>query len=124
MGEPHVGGVREAHAEYGAAVDGKIEAWNRTLTALKDAYFKLTNAERLVLLYRESLVPQAEQVMLSTEEKAREDRMRLGDYLEVQTVWLNFTLARERALTDYNQALARLERLTGASLAPVAGAGK
>ena len=117
-------GVREARAEYGAALDGKVLAWNQTLSALKDAYFKLTNADRLVLLYRDSLVPQAEQVMLSTEERARENRMRLGDYLEAQTVWLNFTLAKERARTDYNQALARLERLTGASLAPAAGEGK
>lgn len=114
-------GVREARAEYEAALDGKVEAWNRTIAAVKDAYFKLTNAERLVLLYTDSLVPQAEQVMLSTEERAREDRMRLGDYLEAQTVWLNFTLAKERALTDYNQSLARLERLTGASLAPATG---
>ena len=114
-------GVREARALQSAAIQNKIQAWNMTFTALKDAYFRLTNAERLVLLYRDNLIPQAEQVMLSTEERAREDRMRLGDYLEAQTVWLNFTLAQERARVDYNQALARLERLTGASLAPKAG---
>lgn len=117
-------GLREARAGYEAALDDKVATWNSTLAALKDTYFTLTNADRLVELYRRSLIPQAEQVMLSTEERARENRMRLGDYLEAQTVWLNFTLAKERALTDYDQALARLERLTGASLAPAAGEGK
>jgi hypothetical protein len=60
--------------------------------------------------------------MLSTEEMARENRMRLGDYLEAQTVWLNFTLAKERALADYQQTIARLERITGANLAPAPSA--
>ncbi|MHC4859984.1 MAG: TolC family protein, partial [Planctomycetota bacterium] len=112
-------GVREARAAREAAVRGKAETWNQTFTAVKDAFFKLTNAERLVLLYRDSLIPQAKQVMLSTEELAREDRLRLGDYLEAQTVWLNFTLAMERALADYNQSIARLERLTGTTVVPV-----
>jgi outer membrane protein TolC len=110
--------IRQADAERDAAVAGRASVVVETKTMIQDAYTKLSNAERLVLLYRDSLVPQAEQVMLSTEELAREDRMRLGDYLEAQTVWLNFTLAKERALADYQQAIARLERLTGANLAP------
>lgn len=111
-------GVRAARAERRSAVRAKADEWARTLTAIKDAYVRLTNAERLVLLYRDSLVPQAEQVMHSVEELSREDRMRLGDYLEAQTVWLNFTLAQVRALADYDQTLARIERLTGTNLAP------
>jgi cobalt-zinc-cadmium efflux system outer membrane protein len=114
----HTAEVREARADRDAAILAKAQAWDETFSALKDAYFKLTNAERLVLLYRDSLVPQAEQVLLSAEERAREDRMRLGDYLEAQTVWLNFTLARERALVDHDQAIARIERLTGTVLTP------
>lgn len=116
-------GVREARARREAAVAGKVDAWNRTFAGIKDAYFRLTNAERLVLLYRDNLIPQAEQAMLSTEERAREDRKRLGDYLEAQIVWLNFTLARERALADLNQAVARIERLTGAALVPAKAGG-
>ena len=111
-------GVREARAARVAAERGKTAVWNQTFTSLKDAYFRLTNAERLVLLYRDSLIPQAKQVMLSMEEASRENRQRLGDYLEAQSVWLNFTLAQERALVDYNQAIARIERLTGAGLMP------
>jgi len=108
--------ARQARAERSAAVSGKAEEWQRTLTAIQDSYVRLTNAERLVLLYRDSLVPQAEQVMHSVEELSREDRARLGDYLEAQTAWLNFTLAQTRAVADYDQAIARLERLTGTSL--------
>ncbi len=110
--------TRQAEAERDAAVAGRTEVVAETYTGIKDGYVRLANAERLVLLYRDSLIPQAEKVMSSAEDLARDDRMRLGDYLEAQTVWLNFTLARERALADYQQSIARLERWTGSNLAP------
>ena len=43
--------------------------------------------------------------------------------LETQGVWLNFNLARLRAVTDYQQYLAKLERVVGGPL-PEAQAAK
>jgi len=37
-------------------------------------------------------------------------------FLETQSVWLNFNLARLRALADHRQNVARLERIAGVSL--------
>jgi hypothetical protein len=39
--------------------------------------------------------------------------------LETQSVWLNFNLARLRALVDHQQYVARLERLVGGKLPEV-----
>ena len=36
--------------------------------------------------------------------------------LETQAVWLNFNLAYQRALSDYYQRIAQLEKLVGTSL--------
>ena len=38
--------------------------------------------------------------------------------LETQAVWLNFNLALQRALADYHQRLALLERVVGTALPP------
>ena len=40
----------------------------------------------------------------------------IAGLLETQSVWLNFNLARVRAIADYQQYLARLEQLVGGTL--------
>jgi hypothetical protein len=40
----------------------------------------------------------------------------LPGLLETLSTWLNFNLARLRAMADYEQSLARLERLAGGLL--------
>ena len=40
----------------------------------------------------------------------------LQEFLETQSVWLNFNLARLRAIADYQQNVARLEKLVGGKI--------
>lgn len=86
------------------------------MARITKVFFRLRNAERLVRLYKESLIPQAEEAMEIAEQWRDVGRDTIGRYLEAQSVWLNFQLAYHRALADHEQAIARLEQLAGASL--------
>jgi outer membrane protein TolC len=108
--------VAEARREYEAAVYRKEDRENETFSAIKTLYFKLQNSARLIRLYQDSLIPQAEQSMETAETWYKEKRGSFSGLLETQSVWLNFNLARRRALSDYYQRIAQLERLVGVSL--------
>ncbi len=108
--------VAEAKLKHEAAVYNKKDRENKTFSDIKTLYFKLQNSERLIRLYQDSLIPQAEQSMETAETWYKEKKGSFSGLLETQSVWLNFNLARARALTDYYQRIALLERLVGASL--------
>jgi outer membrane protein TolC len=91
------------------------------MARITKVFFRLQNAERLVRLYKESLIPQAEEAMEIAEQWRDVGRDTIGRYLEAQSVWLNFQLAYHRALADHEQAIARLEQLVGTSLGHLRG---
>jgi outer membrane protein TolC len=72
---------------------------------------------RLIELYEKTLIPQAKQAMQVAEAWNVDKDGNLAGLLETQSTWLNFNLARLRARADYQQSLARLERLAGGRLA-------
>jgi outer membrane protein TolC len=115
--------VRQAELMETAAAARERALENDTRAELKSVYFRLENARRLVELYEKSLIPQAEQAMEVAEQWHDGAVQDVSGFLETQSVWLNFNLARLRAATDYQQYLARLERLVGGSL-PRAQTGK
>ena len=108
--------IKEAELKYDAAVANKRWMENQTSANLRKIYFRLENSRRLVDLYQDSLIPQAEQAMEVAETWHQEGTKSIAGFLETQSVWLNFNLARLRAMTDYQQHLARLERLVGGSI--------
>ena len=105
--------IQESELKRLAAVENKRLIEDLTAANLKRVYFRLENARRLVDLYEKSLIPQAEQAMEVAETWHQESTKSITEFLETQSVWLNFNLARLRAITDYRQNLARLERLIG-----------
>ena len=112
------GQIQESELKRLAAVENKRLIEDLTSATLKRIYFRLENARRLVDLYENSLIPQAEQAMEVAETWHQESTKSITEFLETQSVWLNFNLARLRAITDYQQNLARLERLIGGSVSP------
>jgi len=96
-------------AMYGAKV-------NDTRTAVRDAAFRLKNAERLATLYRDDLVPQAERAVETAQTRLSQGLGGLGDAAEAQGAWYTFRLALARAEADRTVLLARLEALAGRSL--------
>ena len=110
--------IQEAELNRAAAIESKRSMEDLTLANLRKLYFRLENARRLVDLYENSLIPQAEGAMEVAETWHQEGTKSIAGFLETQSVWLNFNLARLRAITDYQQNLARLERLVGGSISP------
>ena len=96
-------------AMYGAKV-------NDTRTAVRDAAFRLKNAERLEALYRDNLVPQAERAVETAQTRLSQGLGGLGDAAEAQSAWYTFRLALARAEADRTVLLSRLEALAGRSL--------
>jgi outer membrane protein, heavy metal efflux system len=103
--------IRRSVAESRVAV---VEA--KTAADIRKLYFRVQNARRLVELYEQTLIPQAEQAMAEAEVWAEGSPKSVAAFLETQSVWLNFNLARLRALTDHQQNVARLERVVGVAL--------
>jgi outer membrane protein TolC len=111
--------IREAEFQYDAAQARHRSAANQTRAAVKGVYFRLENARRLIALYDKSLIPQARRAMEAAEQWHDRETADIAGFLETQGVWLNFNLARLRAVTDYQQYSARLERLLGMPLTHV-----
>ena len=110
--------VQETELRRSAALESKRSIEDQTLANLRKVTFRLENARRLVELYEDSLIPQAESAIEVAETWHQEGIKSIVGFLETQSVWLNFNLARLRAITDYQENLARLERLVGGSISP------
>ena len=108
--------VREARLRRAASEQARRALANETRALVRKLYFRLKNARRLIRLYEKSLIPQARQAMAQAEAWEVDARKSLAGFLETQSIWLNFNLARLRALTDYRQGVARLERVVGGAL--------
>ncbi|MCZ6676979.1 MAG: TolC family protein [Candidatus Poribacteria bacterium] len=90
--------IHEAELKHATAIANKRAMENQTLANLKKIYFRLENARRLVELYENSLIPQAEQAIEVAETWHQEGTKSITGFLETQSVWLNFNLARLRAI--------------------------
>lgn len=104
-------GEREALARYEAYRDDRTDKENRLEADLKLAVYKYQDAERKINLYRDTLVPKAEQ---SLEVSLQAFQTGLGNFLDlidsIRTL-LEFQLAFERAYADQAQRLAEIEML-------------
>ena len=108
--------VREAQQNREASTANKHSLEDATKVALRKVYFHLENARRLVELYETTLIPQAGAAIEVAEEWHQEGPKSIVGFLETQSVWLNFNLARLRAIADYQQNVARLEQLVGGKI--------
>ncbi|RMG85042.1 MAG: TolC family protein, partial [Candidatus Dadabacteria bacterium] len=112
----NAGRTGAARAELERARALKTARINDTDAMIRSLYFRLKNAERLVTLYRDELLPQAAQSLEVAETWFREGEGSFSDFIETQSVFYNFQLSLARAEADYGKFLARLERLTATSL--------
>ncbi len=108
--------AKEAEEMEQAALSDKKAVWLGLRADLARAYFSLSNASRLVRLYRETLLPQSRQALQSAEELYRKGQANLASILETTATYHNFELARLRAVADFYRDVARIERLLGTSL--------
>jgi cobalt-zinc-cadmium efflux system outer membrane protein len=108
--------VNKALAQKRKAKATKTRRVNETQTKIRANYFRLNNANRLIKLYRDELIPQAARSIELAETWFQEGESSFSDFIEAQSVWYNFQLTFVRAKADYGKYLARMERLVGRSL--------
>lgn len=110
------GRVSRAKAQASGAAARKISRMNKVRTQIRTVFFKMQNAWRLMVMYENELLPGAAESLSMAEMWFRDGEGSLSDFIEAQSLWYNFQLARTRAEADYGKYYARLTRLVGRSL--------
>ena len=105
--------VREAEAKYTSEQKKRIDKENNLIADLKMALYELRDAERKIDLYKNTLIPKAEQSLQASQTSFTTGKVDFLDLLDAQRIFLEFKLSYERALTDRAQKLAELEMLIG-----------
>jgi len=112
----HDAGVREADANLKSSKMAYKNRENMTLFEVKDLHFKVQTAERLVKLYRDSIIPQAKQSLKAAESGYQAGQVDFLNLIDSQRVLLDFNLAFYRAVADFGTNIAGLERVVGVEL--------
>jgi outer membrane protein TolC len=109
-------GVREANARLKSSEKTYRNIENMTLFGVKDFHFKVQTAERLVKLYRDSIIPQAEQSLKAAEIGYQAGQVDFLNLIDSQRVLLGFNLAYYRSVADFGINISELERVIGTEL--------
>jgi outer membrane protein TolC len=109
-------GVREARWRKLRAVHDKAALLNNLGADLEMALFEFQDAGRKIGLYRDTLVPKAEQALQAAQAGYSTGATSFQDYLDAQRVLLEFQLSYQRALADRARRMAQLEMLVGRAL--------
>ncbi len=115
--EKHEAAEREALQGMLEGVADLTAEQNRIAFQVQDAYLKVQAQQKLVKLFRDTIVPQARQTVEASRSGYRAGSV---DFLTLMDNWrklLNFELMYHRALADMEQAVADLERAVGAQVA-------
>lgn len=108
--------VDESRAKILAAKRSRIGLERKLKADLELALYKYRDAGRKIGLYRDTLVPKAEQALGVVMEAFMTGRGTSLDLIDAEKTLLEYQLAYYRALTDQAQRLAEIETLVGREL--------
>jgi outer membrane protein TolC len=94
----------------------RVEAENNILAKLAQAYYEYNDSIKKIGLYRETLIPKAEEQLGQSEAAYREGNADFNALLDAQRALTDYRLSYQRALADNRQKLAELEMLAGTDL--------
>ena len=106
----------EARARYRAATERYAETENQLTSLVELKLFEYDDALRKVQLYRDGLVPKAEQSLNAFYTAYQAGEADFLSVLDAQRQLLEFQLQYERSLTNLAKGKAELEVLTGTEL--------
>ena len=104
---------KEARSRYRAVVKERREKENALRADLEMALYQLRDADRKINLYRDTLVPKAEQNVKVTQLAFSSDKVNFLDLIDSQRILLGFQLEHQKALKEQAQKLAEIEMLVG-----------
>ncbi len=107
---------RGAMAERLAAAGRKADSLNTLTAQLQQALFDHQDAVRRATLYRDTLVPKAEESLEAALSSYTQDQADFLDLIEAQRTLLEFKLTLERTLVERATSYAHVEQLVGAPL--------
>lgn len=92
---------------------------NLALFEVKNNHYKLITAQETIDLYENTFIPQAEQSLKSAEAGYVAGKVSFLDLLDAERVLLKIHFGYWRAIADYAQRLADLERAVGINLSKI-----
>jgi cobalt-zinc-cadmium efflux system outer membrane protein len=107
---------RAADSRYAAALEERTARENDLVAGLEMALYNFRDAERKIGLYRDALIPKAEQSLEVSQQAFAAGELDFLDLIEAERTLLEFRLSYERALADRAQRLAEIEMLVGAGI--------
>ncbi len=116
--------VREARHSLTAAAQRKSQRANSLAAETKLAAFGFRDAGRKVNLYRDTLLPKAQEAFKVTQTAYQAGTASFADLIDTLRILLDFELSVHRALADRGQRLAELEMLVGRRLTGQDGQGR
>jgi cobalt-zinc-cadmium efflux system outer membrane protein len=107
--------ARIASANYQkTAAQFTLENREQTLDAdIQQTLYQLRDADRKINLYKESLIPKAQQSLEVNRKAYESGHMEFINLIDAERVLLEFELSHERARVDHLIARGRLSQLTG-----------
>ncbi len=109
-------GVQEATAAIAAARADLQTVENLTRFEIRDVLAKVRASWEVALLYRTTVLPQAEDSVAAARAGYRTGRTSFLDLIDADRAWREFQLAYFRALVDREARLAELEQVVGSEL--------
>jgi outer membrane protein TolC len=106
-------GEKEARMRYLAALKQRGERENSLIADLKMELYNFRDAERKISLYRDALIPKAQQSFNVIQQAFAAGKTDFLDVIDAERTLLEFQLSFERAHTNRAQRLAKLEMLIG-----------
>ena len=110
--------VREMAADVEAATARQKSVENVLRFAVQEAYVRVKAAEQRAALLKTTILPQSQQTLEVSRVAYQNDRVEFLALLENERTLLNAQLEYYRALSDFDQALADLERAVGTEMSP------
>jgi cobalt-zinc-cadmium efflux system outer membrane protein len=112
-------GVREAGENLGAAEHGLDRSQKEALRLLRDQIEKIDTAHHHVELFRDKLVPQAQQAFEANRLSYESGKASFLDWITSQRNLRDLEAMARQHLTDYQIAIAELEAIIGAQFYPL-----
>ncbi len=112
----HDARLKEAKIEERLSNSAYEDLKNHVLYEVEDALINVQVAESEIKLYRDVILPQAQQTLEAVTASYRTGRASFLNLIDSERVLLKFELAYYRSLVDFEKGLADLERAVGIDL--------
>lgn len=108
--------IREVKVKVGAMAQMLTGLENMTRFMVKKHHFGMETAKRSIALYRNTLLPQAQQALDVANTTYQAAQIDFLTFLDAQRTLLKFHLGKQQALRDHRHHLAQLEQAVGQTL--------